>query len=60
MLKKRINEYVAKYGYDFVLNACDDAENRKIYLKKLNIRTREENIARIKAKARELGVKLYG
>ena len=60
MKKDRINDYIKKYGYDFVLDACDEAENRRIYVQKMNNKKHASDVRKLEARAKELGVKLKG
>ena len=60
MRKDKINEYIKKYGYDFVLDACDEAENRHIYVRQMNNKKHASDINKLKEKAKRMGVKLKG
>ena len=57
---ERINDYIKKYGYDFVLDACDEAENRHVYIRQNNNKKHADNERKLAEKAKKMGVKLYG
>ena len=59
---KIINEYVSKYGYEFVLKALEDAEDRQNNVRGngASVIDRQQKTARIIALAEKMGVKLNG
>lgn len=60
MRNETINEYIKKYGYNFVLDACDYAENRMIYVKQANSKKHANAVYKLEEKAKKMGVKLLG
>lgn len=59
---RTITEYVNKYGYEFVLEALEDAEDRENYKRANGARVirRKQNEARVIKLAKEIGVRLNG
>lgn len=59
---KIITQYINKYGYEFVLRALEEAEDRQNNARGngASVIDRQQKTARIIALAEELGVKLNG
>jgi len=62
MARISINNYIEKYGREFVLDACEQAEDKLQNTRGISAKSikNRQNIARIQKKAIEMGVKLYG
>lgn len=57
---RRITEYINKYGYDFVIKALEDAEDRANFSRDngASVIKRKQNTARIVGLCKELGVRI--
>ena len=59
---RRITEYINKYGYEFVIKALEDAEDRQNYVRGngASVIGRQQKTVRILELAERMGVKLNG